>query len=79
MLKKYIIQRIKRKTSNGMNRMILVYDYEGTLKATESYSFNINEEAIKPLELECSYTITSEELEVSISEWKHYKSFKNTI
>lgn len=73
---KYITQRVTCKSK----KMLLVYGMHGTLQATKTFNFSINDEAYLVLNVSRSDCIElSETSEISSKDFNFYKKYPNLI
>jgi len=73
---KYITQKV----TSGRNKMLMVYSMQGTLQATKTYNFSVNEEAFQVLGISTSNCIElSETSEISSKDFNFYKKYPNLL
>jgi len=73
---KYITQKV----TSGRNKMLMVYSMQGTLQATKTYNFSVNEEAFQMLGINISDCIElSETSEISSKDFNFYKKYPNLL
>lgn len=73
---KYITQQVTCKSK----KMLLVYGIHGTLQATQTFNFNINEEAFQILNVNRADCIElSETNEISSKDFNFFKKYPNLL
>jgi hypothetical protein len=75
-MKNYITQKV----TSGQKKMLMVYSMQGTLQATKTYNFNVNEEAFQVLGVNRADCIElSETNEISSKDFNFYKKYPNLL
>ena len=75
-MKTYITQKV----TSGQKKMLMVYSMQGTLPATKTYNFNINDEAFQVLGISISDCVElSETSEISSKDFNFYKKYPNLL
>jgi len=75
-MKTYITQKV----TSGRNKMLMVYSIQGTLQATKTYNFNVNDEAFQVLGINISDCIELFETnEISSKDFNFYKKYPNLL